>query len=145
MNRLVLLVSALSLSATLAACVSPEGEAANAAAEPQLVSVANIEPQPAPLNGPLPMAIAPASPTSPEDALVIPVAYVCEGGRSFTAAFPPNGETVRIAAAGQVRTLPHKDAADTVMFSDGEVTMTAEGAEATLTGPDGTYRGCMAG
>ena len=145
MNRLVLLVSALSLSATLAACASPEGEASNAAAEPQLVSVANVEPQAASLNAPLPMAIAPASPTSPEDALVVPVAYACEGGRSFTAAFPANGQAVRIAAAGEVRTLPHRDAADTVMFSDGEVTLTAEGAEATLTGMDGAYRGCMAG
>ena len=142
MNRLVLLASALSLSAALAACASPEGEAANAAAEPQLMTVANVEPQPAALNAPLPMAIAPAGPGSPEDALVIPVAYACDGGRSFTAAFPANGEAVRIAAAGEVRTLPHRDA---VMFSDGEVTLTAEGAEATLTGLDGAYRGCLAG
>ena len=142
MKRLVLLVSALSLSA-LAACASPEREAAAAAAEPALVTVASVEAQP--LNAPLPMAIAPASPGGPEDALVVPIAYACEGGRSFTAAFPAHGEHVRIAAAGEVRVLPHKDAADTVMFSDGEMTLTAEGAEATLTGPDGSYRNCMAG
>jgi hypothetical protein len=152
MKRLVLLASALSLiSAALAACVSPERETPNAAAaaEPALVTVASVDPQPldgaAPLNAPLPMAIAPAGPSAPEDALVIPIAYACQGGRAFTAAFPANGESVRIAAAGEVRVLPHKDAADTVMFSDGVVTLTAEGAEATLTGPDGSYRGCMAG
>ena len=143
MKRLIILASALSLGAALAACASPEREAASAAAEPALITVASVETQP--LNAPLPMAIAPASPTSPEDALVVPIAYACQGGRSFTAAFPANGESVRIAAAGEVRTLPHREAADTVMFSDGEVTLTAEGAEATLTGLDGSYRGCMAG
>jgi hypothetical protein len=145
MNRFVVLLSALSLSAAVAACASPEGETASVAAEPQLVTVANLEAQGAALGAPLPMAIAPAAPSSPEDALVIPVTYACEGGRSFTAAFPAHGEAVRIAAAGEVRLLPHRKAADTVMFSDGDVTMTAEGAEATLTGLDGAYRGCMAG
>ena len=144
MKRLIRLASALSLiSAALAACASPEREGTSAAAEPTLVTVASVDTQP--LNAPLPMAIAPATATSPEDALVIPVAYACQGGRGFTAAFPANGESVRIAAAGEVRVLPHKDAADTVMYSDGQVTMTAEGAEATLTGLDGSYRGCMAG
>ena len=144
MKRLVLLASALSLiSAALAGCASSEGEGTTAAAEPALITVASVETQP--LNAPLPMAIAPASPSAPEDALVIPIAYACQGGRGFTAAFPANGESVRIAAAGEVRTLPHREAADTVMFSDGEVTLTAEGAEATLTGLDGSYRGCMAG
>ena len=144
MKRLIRLASALTLiSAALAACASPERDVSSAAAEPALVTVASVEAQP--LNAPLPLAIAPAGPSAPEDALVMPIAYACQGGRGFTAAFPAHGENVRIAAAGEVRVLPHKDAADTVMYSDGLVTLTAEGAEATLTGLDGSYRGCMAG
>ena len=141
MNRFTVLLSALSLTAALAACASPSDTTETVAAveAPQLIAVAEVQ------NAPLPMAIAPAAPSAPEDALVIPVSYACEGGRTFTATFPSHGEYVKIAAAGEVLTLAHREAADTVMFSDGRATLTAEGAEATLTGVDAPYTSCMAG
>jgi hypothetical protein len=140
MNRFAILASALALSATLSACASPS-ETETAGVESAVMSVASNTVE----NAPLPMAIAPASEASPEDGMVLPVGYACQDGRSFIATYPANGKTVTIAAAGETRILPHRGASDTVMFSDGDVTLTAEGAEATLTGIDAPYTACMAG
>ncbi len=140
MNRFAILASALALSATLSACASPS-ETETAGVESAVMSVASNTVE----NAPLPMAIAPATETSPEDGMVLPVGYACQDGRSFIATYPANGKTVTIAAAGETRILPHRGAADTVMFSDGNVTLTAEGPEATLTGIDEPYTACMAG
>ena len=90
----------------------------------------------------MPQAIATEG---PEDALQLPVAYNCAQGRTFVAVFPGHGRSVTVAAAGETRVLPHKGAQDSVMFSDGGVTMTAEGADATLTGLGSAYTECMAG
>ena len=138
MNRLLWSFSIAFFALSVGACAL-ETDATVQAEAPALTTVAEVK------NEPLPQAIAPASATSPEDALVMPVAYACEGGRIFTAAFPADGQSVRIAAAGETRVLPHRDAVDAVMFSDGAVTLTADGAEATLSGLDGLYAGCMAG
>ena len=140
MTRFALLASVLALSATLGACASPESESVAGVEQPtmQLASVSNE-------NAPLPMAIAPATEVSPEDGMVLPVGYACEDGRSFVVTFPANGKSVTIAAAGETRILPHRGAADSVLFSDGDVTLTADGAEATLTGFDDAYMDCMAG
>ena len=147
MTRLLQYAAVFSLSAALAACASPSEDAATSAEASGLSAVAEAQPAAMQVaqNAPLPVAIAPAAPGSPEDALIVPIAYACEGGRSFTAAFPADGKTVRIAAAGETRTLAHRAAADAVLFSDGEATLTADGAEATLSGLDGTYVRCMAG
>lgn len=140
MNRIALIASAFALSITLTACASETD--VGASAEAPVVTMAAAE---AVENAPLPMAIAPASEASPEDGLVLPVGYSCEDGRSFIATYPAHGKSVLIAAAGETRTLPHRGAADSVMFSDGDVTLTAEGPEATLTGIDQPYTACMAG
>ena len=139
MNRLALLVSAFALSATLAACASPETESSAGVEAPTMQLASNPE------NAPLPMAIAPASELSPEDGMVLPVGYACQDGRSFVATFPANGKSVTIAAAGETRILPHRGASDSVLFTDGDVTLTADGAEATLTGIEDPYMACMAG
>jgi hypothetical protein len=137
MTRLVALASALSLAA-LAACAS-ETDAGSAAADAPRIAQALVEPA----SAPLPQAVAVEGPV---DALQLPVAYNCEQGRTFVAVFPGHGRSVTVAAAGQTRVLPHRGAADAVMFSDAGVTMTADGADATLTGlGDGPYTGCMAG
>ena len=124
---------------TLGACASPEADTTAGVEAPTMQLASGVE------NAPLPMAIAPASEVSPEDGLVLPVGYACEDGRSFVATYPANGKSVTIAANGETRVLPHRGAADTVLFSDGAVTLTAEGAEATLTGFGDSYRDCMAG
>ena len=139
MNRFALLVSAIALSATLSACASPEAEVAAGVEAPTMQLASNVE------NAPLPMAIAPASAVSPEDGMVLPVGYACEDGRSFVATYPANGKSVTIAAAGETRILPHRGASDSVLFSDGDITLTADGAEATLTGFEDAYMDCMAG
>ena len=139
MNRLAVIASALSL-AGLAACASENDGATTAAVEtPQFTQVALSE------TTPLPQAVSVAD-EGPVDALQLPVSYNCAEGRSFTAVFPGHGRSVTIAAAGETRVLPHKGARDAVMFSDGGVTMTAEGADATLTGlGEAAYTECMAG
>ena len=125
----------------LAACASPEAEIASAApvAEAPAVeaSVAELAPQG------LLVQVADA-----EDALVMPVNYSCSDDRSFTATFPEHGNSVVVAAAGDVRILAHKGASDAVLFTDDAsgATLSAEGAGATLTGlGDGPYVDCMAG
>ena len=141
MKRLALIASAFALSAALTACASPSETEATASVEAPVMTVASNTVE----NAPLPMAIAPATEVSPEDGLVLPVGYACQDGRSFIATYPANGKTVTIAAAGETRILPHRGASDSVIFSDGDVTLTAEGAEATLTGSDQPYTACMAG
>jgi membrane-bound inhibitor of C-type lysozyme len=141
MNRFTLIASAFVLSATLSACASQSETDASASVETPAITMASNTVE----NAPLPMAIAPATESSPEDGMVLPVGYACQDGRSFIATYPANGKTVTIAAAGETRILAHRGAADTVMFSDGDVTLTAEGAEATLTGIDEPYTACMAG
>ena len=139
MNRLAVTASALSLAA-LAACASENDGATSAAIEtPQFTQVALSE------TTPLPQAVAIAD-EGPVDALQLPVSYNCAEGRTFVAVFPGHGRSVTVAAAGETRVLPHKGAQDSVMFSDGGVTMTADGADATLTGlGDAAYMECMAG
>lgn len=136
MKRLLALAAAASLT-LLGACVS-ESESSDASAEaPQIVQVAAFD------SAPLPQAVALEG---PEDALELPVAYNCAQGRTFVAVFPGHGRSVTVAAAGETRVLPHRGAEDSVMFSDGGVTMTADGADATLTGlGEGAYTECMAG
>ena len=136
MNRLAAIASILSLAA-LGACAS-ESESSSAAAQaPQLTQAVAVDSQP------LPQAVALEGPV---DALELPVSYNCAEGRTFTAVFPGHGRSVTVAAAGETRVRPHRSAADIVMFSEGGVTMTAEGADATLTGlGDGPYTACMAG
>ena len=136
MKRLVVIAASLSLTA-LGACVS-ETEGSSASAEaPQIAQVASLESEP------LPQAVAAEGPV---DALQLPVSYNCAEGRTFVAIFPGHGRSVTVAAAGETRVLPHRGAEDAVMFSDGGVTMTADGADATLTGlGDGAYTECMAG
>lgn len=136
MTRLFFAASALSLLA-LGACVSENEGSAESAAAPATVQLAAVESQA------LPQAVATEGPV---DALQLPVSYNCAEGRTFTAVFPGHGRSVTVAAAGETRVLPHRSAADAVMFSDGGVTMTADGADATLTGlGDGAYTECMAG
>jgi hypothetical protein len=142
MNRLLWSFSAAFFALSVAACASPQDETASAEG---ITPVAEVAAEQLAQNAPLPVAIAPAAPGGPEDALIVPVAYACADGRSFTAAFPADGRSVRVAAAGRSLVLPHSGAADAVMFSDGEATLTADGAEATLSGVDGLYAGCMAG
>ena len=138
MNRLIWSLSIGFFALSVGACALETDPTSVAEAAPTVTTVADVR------NEPLPQAIAPASASSPEDALVMPIAYACTGGRSFVAAFPADG-SVRISAAGETRRLAHRDAADAMMFSDGEVTLTADGAEATLSGLDGLYSGCIAG
>ncbi len=134
MNRLLFVFLAVPFAA-LAGCVSQDEPMSDSAEAPAAVQTASLEP--------LPQAVATEGPV---DALQLPVAYNCAGGRTFTAVFPGHGRSVTVAAAGETRVLPHRGATDAVMFSDGGVTMTAEGADATLTGlGEGAYTECMAG
>ena len=134
MNRLLLAFLAVPFAA-LAGCVSQDEASSDSAEAPAIVQTAALEP--------LPQAVATEGPV---DALQMPVSYNCAEGRTFTAVFPGHGRSVTVAAAGETRVLPHRAAADAVMFSDGGVTMTAEGADATLTGlGDGPYTECIAG
>ena len=134
MKRFAVIAYALSLAA-LAACAS-ESEGTSASAQAPQIAQAAAEMRP------LPVAIADEGPV---DALQMPVAYNCAEGRTFTAVFPGHGRSVTVAAAGETRVLPHKGAADAVLFTDGGVTMTADGADATLTGLGDAYTECMAG
>ena len=136
MNRLFFAASALSLLA-LGACVSENEAQSESAAGPEVVQMAAADSEP------LPQAVATEGPV---DALQLPVSYNCAEGRTFTAVFPGHGRSVTVAAAGETRVLPHKGAADAVLFTDGSATMTAEGADATLTGlGDAPFTECMAG
>ena len=136
MKRFAVIASALSLAA-LAACASETDGTAATAAAPQITQVAALETEA------LPSAIADEGPV---DALQLPVSYNCAEGRTFTAVFPGHGRSVTVAAAGETRVLPHKGARDSVLFTDGGVTMTADGADATLTGlGEAAYTECMAG
>ncbi|HEX8570519.1 MAG TPA: hypothetical protein VF699_11445 [Caulobacteraceae bacterium] len=136
MKRFAVIASALSLAA-LAACASETDGTAATAEAPQITQVAAVDTQA------LPVAIADEGPV---DALQLPVSYNCAEGRTFTAVFPGHGRSVTVAAAGETRVLPHKGARDSVMFTDGGVTMTADGADATLTGlGEAAYTECMAG
>lgn len=136
-------LSAAALAASLfalAACASPEGERTSAAA---VAEAPPVEASTAELASPgLVVQVADA-----EDALTMPVNYSCSDNRSFIATFPENGNSVVVAAAGDVRILSHKGATDAVMFTDTSgATLSAEGAGATLTGlGDGPYLDCMAG
>ncbi len=146
MNDVIRSLSSAALASALlvlAACASPEAEIASTAAAPLAetpaveASVAELQPQG------LLVQVADA-----EDALVMPVNYRCSDDRSFTATFPEHGNSVVVAAAGDVRILAHKGASDTVLFTDDAsgATLSAEGAGATLTGlGDGPYVDCMAG
>ena len=125
----------------LGACASPEAEIASAAplAEAPALEASTAELQPQSLL----VQVADA-----EDALVMPVSYSCSDSRSFTATFPEHGNSVVVAAAGDVKILAHKGASDAVLFTDDAsgATLSAEGAGATLTGlGDGPYVDCMAG
>jgi hypothetical protein len=143
MVRLSLSTAALAASMlALAACASPEAELATtqtapvAEAAPVEASTAALEPQS------LVVQVADA-----EDAMTMPVNYSCSDNRNFVATFPEHGNSVVIAAAGDVRILSHKGASDAVLFADASgATLSAEGAGATLTGlGDGPYLDCMAG
>lgn len=151
MKRPGLLSSALVLLApalVLGACASPsEVEVASVAATadlaaPLLVEAAPLEASIQALEpAPAPILVADA-----EDALVMPVTYSCADRRSFVATFPEHGRAVTVAAAGEVRTLAHRDGADAALFTDAAgATLTAEGAGATLTGFGRAYTDCMAG
>ena len=139
MNRFIAIASAVALTAAVGACVSETttDDSSASAQAPRLMQLAAAE------SAPLPQAVATEGPV---DALQLPVSYNCAEGRTFTAVFPGHGRSVTVAVAGETRVLPHRGAADAVMYSDGGVTMTAEGADATLTGlGDGAYTECMAG
>ena len=143
MVRFSLSAAALAASLfTLAACASPEAEIVSVASAPA-VEAAPVEASIAPLT-PQGVLIQVAD---AEDALTLPVNYSCSDERNFVATFPEHGNSVVIAAAGDVRILSHKGAADAVLFTDASgATLSAEGAGATLTGlGDGPYLDCMAG
>ena len=134
MNRLLFAFLAIPFAA-LAGCVSQDEASSDSAEAPAIVQTASLEP--------LPQAVATEGPV---DALQLPVSYNCAEGRTFTAVFPGHGRSVTVAAAGETRVLPHKGSTDAVLFTDGAATMTADGADATLTGlGDGAYTECMAG
>ena len=143
MVRFSLSAAALAVSLLgVTACASPETKLASANSAPA-AEAPPVEASTAPLasEGVL-IQVADA-----EDALTMPVNYSCSDDRNFVATFPEHGNTVVIAAAGDVRILQHKGAADAVMFTDASgATLSAEGAAATLTGVgDGPYMDCMAG
>lgn len=143
MVRLSLSTAVLAASLfALAACASPEPEFGATAAAP-VVEAAPVEASTAEL-APEGLVI---QVSDAEDALTMPVNYSCSDDRSFVATFPEHGNSVVVAAAGDVRILSHKGAADAVMFTDASgATLSAEGAGATLTGlGEGPYLDCMAG
>lgn len=144
---------ALSLGAALfalAACASPEAEIATVATAqaPEAASPALVEAPPVEASV---AALAPEAPAllqvaETEDALTLPVAYSCAGGRTFVATFPGHGRSVTVAAAGETRVLQHRGKAEDFVFADGQgATLTAEGAGAALTGLGGSFTDCMAG
>ena len=142
MRRLGAIYSVLGLLA-LAACAAP-------GSEPEVTSAAltdaAVVAEPAPVEASIEALPSMTLAADAEDALVMPVSYACEGGRSFVATFPEHGRSVTIAAAGETRVLAHRGAADTVMFADGSgATLTAEGAGATLTGMGSAFTDCLAG
>lgn len=142
MTRFRLSAAALAASLlALAACASPEAEIASTAAPLAEAPPVEASTTALPSEGLL-IQVADA-----EDALVMPVTYSCSDARTFVATFPEHGNSVVIAAAGDVRILSHKGASDAVMFTDvSGATLSAEGAGATLTGlGDGPYLDCMAG
>jgi hypothetical protein len=150
MRRLGLSSSVLALSVlALTACASPETEIGATAATRSAAPAAALVEAPA-----VEASISPLAPETPvltqvadaEDALTMPVSYSCDGDRRFVATFPEHGNAVTVAAAGEVRVLAHKGASDQLMFADASgVTLSAEGADATLTGLGEAYVGCMAG
>ncbi len=142
MTRLGLLSCALAL-AGLAACASPSEMETQAAARTE-AAVAVAEPAPVEASTQALPAVTRVA-MAPEDALVLPITYQCEGDRSFIATFPEHGTSVTIAAAGETRVLAHKGANDAAMFTDGSATLTADGAEATLTGFGAAFTACVAG
>ncbi|MDP8916257.1 MAG: hypothetical protein M3M95_03440 [Pseudomonadota bacterium] len=147
MRRLACLSSAIGLLA-LGACAAPgEGPETASAALSETAAIQAALNEPAPAEASItPLPVVNAVTADAEDALVMPVTYSCEGGRSFVATFPEHGRAVTVAAAGETRVLAHRGAADTVMFADAAgATLTAEGAGATLTGMGEAYTDCMAG
>lgn len=143
MVRFSLSTAALAASLfAMAACASPEADLATTAAAP----VAEAAPIEASTTALAPEGVL-VQVADAEDALTLPVNYSCSDERSFVATFPEHGNSVTIAAAGDVRILSHKGARDAVMFTDASgATLSAEGAGATLTGlGDGPYLDCMAG
>jgi membrane-bound inhibitor of C-type lysozyme len=83
---------------------------------------------------------------APEDATDAPMAYVCDGGKRFTASYPLKGYRARVSAGGRTYGLPHVRSGSGVRYAKGGVELLTKGSEAMLDGASGApYRNCRTG
>jgi membrane-bound inhibitor of C-type lysozyme len=72
-----------------------------------------------------------------------PIAYRCDGGRGFSAAWNQPGDRVKVTAGGVTRSLPNARAASGARYAAGAYEIWGKGDEAMLSGfPGGPYNNC---
>lgn len=82
----------------------------------------------------------------PQDATDAPMAYACEGGKRFTAAYDLKGDKARVSAGGTSYVLRHVRSGSGARYAKGGVELSTKGVEALLDGAaGGPYRACRTG
>lgn len=72
-----------------------------------------------------------------------PIAYRCDAGRTFTAAWNQPGDRVRVTAGGLTKSLPHARSASGARYAANGFEIWGKGDTASLSGfPGGPYNGC---